>query len=103
MFAGTDHVFSAVLFRGMITGPFSPGAPRWIWATVPANPEVVTLPKTDRSMRTVMVPLPVAAVLTEGTSCLPLSMTFEPEGAGLDAAAHPAMTSAAAPMLLARR
>jgi hypothetical protein len=35
---------------------------------VPATPEVITLPLTDLSMRTVMVPLPVAAVLREGTS-----------------------------------
>jgi hypothetical protein len=34
-------------------------------------------------MRTLMVPLPVAAVLTGGTSWLPLSMTFEPLGAAV--------------------
>jgi hypothetical protein len=40
-------------------------------------PEVVTLPLTDRSLPTVMAPSPAALVLTEGTSWLPLNMTFD--------------------------
>jgi hypothetical protein len=39
-----------------------PAAAMWICAAVPATPEVVTLPFTDMSSPTVMVPLPVAAV-----------------------------------------
>src|ERR1700730_4254321 len=61
-------------------------------------------------MRTAMVPLPVAAVLTGGTSWLPLRMTFEPlletaeaEGEGLVVWAHAAARNAAAPRLLTQR
>ena len=52
-------------------------------AAVAAIPVVVTAPLTDRSMSTVIVPLPDASVVTVGTSCLPLSTTFEPLGGGL--------------------
>src|SRR6266436_4013393 len=80
-----------------------------MWAALPATPEVVTLPLTDLSMRTAMVPLPVAAVLTGGTSWLPLSVTFEPLGAALAiccwalCCAHPAARSAATLTLLSHR
>src|SRR5258705_13098940 len=57
-------------------------------AAEPATPVVVTEPLTDRSMSTVIVPLPDAFVVTAGTSCLPLSTTFEPLGGGLGVWAH---------------
>src|SRR5215470_13735601 len=95
MFDGTLHVLLLVLSRGKIAGPFCPLAPMWILAAVPSTPEVVTLPNIDRSLRTLTVPLPVAAVVTGGTSWLPLRVTFEPLGAELWA--HATATSTAAP------
>src|SRR5713101_8971766 len=67
-------------------------------------PDVVTVPLTDLSISTVMVPLPVAAVFTGGTSWAPLSTTFEPVGAlRAICCAHPAARSAAMPTLLRHR
>jgi hypothetical protein len=43
---GTAHVLSFTLTKLTSTGPFVPGAPRWIWAAVPATPVVVTVPVT---------------------------------------------------------
>src|SRR5262245_39134189 len=65
-------------------------------AAVPATPVVVTLPLTDLSAPTVMVPLPVAEVVTGGTSWLPLSTTFT--SWLQDIPGHPAMSTATAPM-----
>src|SRR5438045_6495508 len=45
----------------------------WMWAIVPARPVASTLPLTAPSGATVMVPAPVADVLTGGTSWSPLS------------------------------
>src|ERR1700674_285702 len=43
---------------------------------LPSTPVVVTLPLTDLSAGTAIVPLPEAAVLTAGTSLLPLRLTL---------------------------
>jgi hypothetical protein len=62
---------------------------------VPATPDVVTVPLTDLSISTLMVPLPVAAVATGGASWAPFNTTFEPVGAWLAiCCAHPAARSA---------
>ena len=50
----------------------------WICAAVATTPVVVTLPLTDLSSFTVIVPLPDAEVLTGGTSSAPLSVTLSP-------------------------
>jgi hypothetical protein len=55
-------------------------------------PFVVMLPLTDRSGRIVMIPLPVADVVTGGTSWLPCSTTRCPSPVGV--VAHPAKSSA---------
>jgi len=55
-------------------------------------PLVVMLPLTDRSGRIVMIPLPVAYVVTGGTSWLPCSTTRCPSPVGV--VAHPAKSSA---------
>src|SRR5262245_65623126 len=47
-----------------------------MWAAVPLTPVVVILPLIDWSAATVIVPLPVALVVTGGTSWLPLSVTL---------------------------
>jgi len=59
---------AAVRVKETITGPFCPAGAIWMCAAVPDIPVVATLPLTDLSMRTVMAPVPVAGVLTEGTS-----------------------------------
>src|SRR6266700_1020223 len=59
-----------------MTGPLAPGAARWMWAAVALMPVVLTLPLIDWSAATVIVPLPVALVVTGGTSWLPLSATL---------------------------
>src|SRR6186713_265286 len=71
-----------------------------MWAATPTTPEVVTLPLTDLSAPTVIVPKPLAAVVTGGTSWAPLKVTWVllvP-----DVPAQPAKTSAAAPMAIRR-
>src|SRR5579862_5709140 len=55
----------------MMTGPFEPAAASWMCAMVPAMPVVVTLPLTDPSAPTMMLPLPLAEVVTGGTSWSP--------------------------------
>ena len=45
-------------------------------AIVPLTPVVVTLPDTEPSSATVMVPLPLPSVLTAGTSWSPDSVTL---------------------------
>src|SRR5215813_4743918 len=47
-----------------------------MWAAVPLMPVVVILPLIDWSAATVIVPLPVALVVTGGTSWPPLSVTL---------------------------
>src|SRR5499425_1248076 len=47
-----------------------------MWAAVPLMPVVVILPLIDWSAATVIVPLPVALVVTGGTSWPPLSTTL---------------------------
>src|SRR5215467_9329393 len=47
-----------------------------MWAAVPLIPVVVILPLIDWSAATVIVPLPVALVVTGGTSWPPLSTTL---------------------------
>src|SRR5260221_8087336 len=85
-------MLSEVLASGMITGPLDPAAASCICAAVPAMPEVVTLPLTDLSEPTIMVPLPDAEVVTGGTSCAPLNVTFVPD---ISAAPANAKTAAA--------
>src|ERR1035437_9964493 len=65
--AGTAYV-SPFFVSGMITVPFLPVAASWMCATVPAMPVVVTLPLTDLSAPMIIVPVPVPALLTGGTS-----------------------------------
>src|SRR6059036_1077327 len=60
----------------MMTSPLVPAGPRWMWAAVPLTPVVLMLPAIDWSAATVIVPLPVAVVVTGGTSWLPLSVTL---------------------------
>src|SRR4030095_13631162 len=74
---------------------------RWIWAAVPLTPLVITLPLTDLPAPTVIVPVPVAPVVTGGISWLPLSATFVPPLE--DMLAHPASRIATAPMLAHRK
>src|SRR4030081_4155709 len=62
-----------------MTGPLAPGAPKWMWAAVALMPVVLTLPLIYWSAATVIVPLPVALVVTGGTSWLPLSVTLASE------------------------
>jgi hypothetical protein len=50
----------------------------WMCAAAAVIPVVVTLPLTDLSSFTVIVPLPDAEVLTGGTSSSPLSVTLLP-------------------------
>src|SRR5512132_752391 len=59
----------------MITGPFLPAAPSWMCAAVPATPLVLTLPAIVLSAAIANMPLPVAEVLTGGTSCSPVRLT----------------------------
>src|SRR5450755_4350683 len=59
----------------MMGGPFFPGSARWIWATVPSIPVVLMLPLTDLSFLMTMVPTPVAADVTAGTSWSPVNLT----------------------------
>src|SRR5207244_2669838 len=63
-------------------------------AALPSTPVVVTLPLTDLSAPTVIVPLPVALVFTGGTSLSPdrVTLTVWP---------FPAVSLFAAPSLLA--
>src|SRR5215831_2143637 len=68
-------------------------------AAVPATPDVVTLPLTDLSSPTVIVPVPEALVVTAGTSWLPLSATLT--SAAWARLAREA-TSIAAALILAR-
>jgi len=56
--------------------PIFPRGARWMCAAVAVTPVVVTLPLTDLSSFTVIVPLPDAEVLTGGTSSSPLSVTL---------------------------
>src|SRR5262249_11191742 len=58
------------------TVPLAPAGDTWMWAAVPLTPVVVILPLIDWSAATVIVPLPVALVVTGGTSWLPLSVTL---------------------------
>ena len=97
--AGTDQTLSAVFTSPIATGPFSPRAPTWMCAAIAPSPVVVTLPLTDMSFATVIVPLPLAEVATRGTSSLPVSvtLTFLPG----DIIAHPATRSAAVPSPIA--
>src|SRR6478735_5611934 len=81
----------------MITGPFLPAAASWIWAAVPATPVELTLPETDPSSATVMVPLPAADVVTGGTSLAPDSATLT-SAASAEPAANPPTNMAAARM-----
>src|SRR5437879_6475289 len=66
-----------------------------MWAAVPTTPVVVTDPLTDLSAPTVIVLVPLAEVLTGGTSWLPASMT--PPLPLDDVPAHPAKKRTAAP------
>src|SRR5262249_42877337 len=59
-----------------MTSPFVPAGDRWMWAAVPLTPVVLMLPLIDWSAATVIVPLPVALVVTGGTSWPPLSVTL---------------------------
>jgi hypothetical protein len=63
---------------------------------VPAIPEVVTLPLTDLSAPTTMLPLPDAEVVTAGTSCAPLNVTFVPDISAAAANPKTAATTIAA-------
>src|SRR5258707_7144732 len=67
---------SARLFRVMIGGPFLPGPPTWMCATVPSMPEVLMLPETDLSAAIAMVPMPDAVVVTGGISSAPVNFTL---------------------------
>src|SRR4026208_1638274 len=58
----------------MITGPFCPGAPMWMWAAVPFMLLVFTAPVTTLSLRNSIVLTPEDCVLTGGTSCPPASI-----------------------------
>src|SRR6202022_2708286 len=73
---GTDHTPSAPLLSVIMGGPFWPGAPTWMCATVPSMPEVLMVPETDLSAAIVMVPVPDADVVTGGVSSAPLNFTF---------------------------
>src|SRR6266536_2063821 len=66
--AGTFHLPSPSLTSGMMTPPLFPGAASWMCAAVPLTPVVVTLPDTVLSLPNVSVPLPLAVVVTGGTS-----------------------------------
>src|SRR5271170_8215369 len=75
--AGTDHEPSAPFSKVMIGGPFWPGAePSWICPMVPSIPEVVTLPLTDLSSPILILPSPLASVVTAGTSWSPVRVTL---------------------------
>jgi hypothetical protein len=65
--AGTDHPLSPFLASGTATAVLSRRA-LVNGAIVPATPVVITLPLTDLSAPTEIVPEPVAVVLTAGTS-----------------------------------
>src|SRR5262245_37894141 len=62
----------------MVTGPFVPGAPVWMWAACPSRPVVLTLPLSILSSPALILPEPDAEVVTGGTSWFPLSVTLSP-------------------------
>ena len=57
-------------------GPFWPFAPWWMCAMVPCTPVVLTLPLTEPSALTRIVPLPEPVTLSGGTSSVPVSLTL---------------------------
>src|ERR1700757_5175371 len=65
-----------------MTGPFVPGAPWWMCAAVGCMPVTVMFADTVWSGFTVTVPLPLAFVVTGGTSLPPMRFTdcMKPEG-----------------------
>src|SRR5436190_21838166 len=54
-----------------MTGPLAPAAASWIWDAVGVMPLTVTSALTERSAVIVITAIPLAAVVTGGTSLLP--------------------------------
>src|SRR6516165_5720385 len=77
-----SNVLSAVLVNGTITGPFVPAAPSWICDAVAVMPVTVTLAVTDRSGLMSTTAVPVASVVTGGTSLAPASVRRWPPTIG---------------------
>ncbi len=60
----------------MITGPFWPLAPWWMWAAVAFRLLTSTRPVTTLSPMTAIELRPEAWVFTGGTSCAPVSVSM---------------------------
>jgi hypothetical protein len=67
-------VLSPVLTNGTITGPLAPIAPSWMCEAVAVMPFAMIFAVTVWSSLIVTIPVPVAVLLTGGTSLAPESV-----------------------------